>query len=232
MVAAKFYDPLYNDHILIDAWASADYSYRNEAQAYQRLKPLQGVVVPRFYGSYTVDMPVPQVALQHHHAQSRPVRLVLYEYVDGTQLSSAEARLFSTKQRQAIMQKVLNSFSKMRQLGVYHCDFHPGNIIVLSAKEGQEADIRCIDLGHSKLSDPSYGMPTLDAESRETVAEYCQDEDLCDCVLDFSPLIDWPWNDWLDKKYVGPKAGARLRSQLMRTKNIYSNVFVSSKYTY
>jgi hypothetical protein len=151
VIAAKFYDPLYNDHILIDAWASADYSYRNEALAYQRLKPLQGVVVPCFYGSYTVDIPVPQVALQHHHAQSRPVRLVLYEYVDGIELSSAEARLFSTKQRQAIMQKVLNSFSKMRQLGVYHSDFHLGNIIVLSAEEGQEADIRCIDFGHSSF---------------------------------------------------------------------------------
>ncbi|PMB66366.1 hypothetical protein BM221_007353 [Beauveria bassiana] len=64
----------------------------NEARAYQRLGPLQGIVVPRFYGSYTVDIPVPQSALQHHHAQPRPVRLVLYEYINGTQLSSAEAR--------------------------------------------------------------------------------------------------------------------------------------------
>ncbi|KAF1730416.1 hypothetical protein CRV24_009879 [Beauveria bassiana] len=210
VVAAKFYDPLYNDHILIDAWKSVDYSYRNEAQAYQRLRPLQGVVVPRFYGSYTVDMPVPQAALQHHHAQPRPVRLVLYEYINGTQLSSAEGRLYSTKQRQAIMQKVLNSFSKMRQLGVYHLDFHPGNIVVLSAEQGQEADIRCIDFGHSKLSDPSDLKPTLDPESRESVTEYWRDEDLCDCMLDFSPLIDWPWNEWLENEYVGPKAGARL----------------------
>ncbi|KAM0744515.1 hypothetical protein ACQRIT_001004 [Beauveria bassiana] len=210
VVAAKFYDPLYNDHILIDAWKSVDYSYRNEAQAYQRLGPLQGIVVPRFYGSYTVDIPVPQSALQHHHAQPRPVRLVLYEYINGTQLSSAETRLFSTKQRQDIMQKVLNSFSKMRQLGVYHLDFHPGNIVVLSAERGQEADIRCIDFGHSKISDPSYLKPTLDPESRESVAEYWRDEDLCDCMLDFSPLIDWPWNEWLENEYVGPKAGARL----------------------
>ncbi|KAK8143725.1 hypothetical protein G3M48_006829 [Beauveria asiatica] len=72
VVAAKFYDPLYNDHILIDAWKSVDYSYRNEAQAYQRLEPLQGVVVPCFYGSYTVDIPVPQVALQHHHHHAQP----------------------------------------------------------------------------------------------------------------------------------------------------------------
>ncbi|KGQ07666.1 hypothetical protein BBAD15_g6996 [Beauveria bassiana D1-5] len=161
VVAAKFYDPA-------------------------RLGPLQGIVVPRFYGSYTVDIPVPQAALQHHHAQPRLVRLVLYEYINGTQLSSAEARLFSTKQRQAIVQKVLNSFSKMRQLGVYHLDFHPGNIVVLSAEEGQEADIRCIDFGHSKLSDPSYVKLTLDPESRESVTEYWRDEDLCDCMLDFS----------------------------------------------
>ncbi|KAM3523731.1 hypothetical protein NHJ13051_004919 [Beauveria bassiana] len=135
VVAAKFYDPLYNDHILIDAWKSVDYSYRNDAQAYQRLGPLQGIVVPRFYGSYTVDIPVPQSALQHHHAQPRPAG-------PASSLSSAEARLFSTKQHQAIMQKVLNSFSKMRQLGVYHLDFHPGNIVVLSAEQGQEADIQ------------------------------------------------------------------------------------------
>ncbi|KAM3541025.1 hypothetical protein ARSEF1564_006065 [Beauveria bassiana] len=184
VVAAKFYDPLYNDHILIDAWKSVDYSYRNEAQAYQRLGPLQGIVVPRFYGSYTVDIPVPQSALQHHHAQPRPAG-------PASSLSSAEARLFSTKQRQAIMQKVLSSFSKMRQLGVYHLDFHPGNIVVLSAEQGQEADIQY-------------------PESRESVAEYWQDEDLCDCMLNFSPLIDWPWNEWLENEYVGPEAGARL----------------------
>jgi hypothetical protein len=72
-VAAKLYDPMYYDfdENRPDPFANCDAAYAHETMAYSHLRPLYGTVVPHFYGSYTIDIP-----LLDDSTQSRPVRAI------------------------------------------------------------------------------------------------------------------------------------------------------------
>lgn len=201
-VVAKFFDPLYYDfdEYKFDPFVSSDATYRHEVEAYHRMQPLHGKVVPRFFGSYAVDIPLPN----DYHIPTRPVQAVLYEYIPGILLASQEAMELSQSQRKAIMAAVINVYDKLWQLDVNFSDLHPRNMIVVSAEVGHKADVRYIDFGDASVGfrarQGEAHTPTLEPRPFEEVYQWWQDENL-DAIVDFKYLIDWPWNDWLKNEY-------------------------------
>ena len=200
-IAAKFYDPLYYDfdESQADPFANCDAAFAHEANPYHHLRQVYGVIVPRFYGSYSADIPLPSSP-----SRTRPVRTILYEHVAGTVLGNVEREDYSTSQRQAIMSAVMDCHSILWQLDVVHGDLHPRNIIVVSAKEGERAEVRLIDLNMASVglrAEYNGHVPTTRLEARSAIVERWFDEDLRDMMLDFEWLVDWNWTEWLQNEY-------------------------------
>ena len=102
------------------------------------------------------------------------------------------------------MAAVINIDDKLWQLDVKFRDFHPRNMIVVSAKAEHKADVRYIDFGDAEVGyrarKGEAHMPTLEPRPFEEVYESRQEENF-ELKIDFNYLIDWPWNDWLKNGY-------------------------------
>ncbi|CAN6644425.1 hypothetical protein TRVA0_020S01794 [Trichomonascus vanleenenianus] len=76
-LVAKVYDPLYvidDDGGYVDPFAVVDNDYTHEVRVYEELSDYQGGLIPIFYGSFSMDIPV-------EGSQTREVRLILLEYI-------------------------------------------------------------------------------------------------------------------------------------------------------
>lgn len=229
IVAAKLYDPLYVD--LDDCWPdpfhNCDAALALETEAYRDyLRPLYGTCVPHFYGSFTIDVPVPDDPqfwlssfetdqLQKPKPHTRPVRAILYEYIPGISLDPAmEDRIFNQSQRKEIMRALITAESKTRQLDVLiERDFMPRNVVVTSAEEGQPADIRLIDFGAAQCGmrrKLEAHAPTTEPEPTSQMLERWRDpedskwEAPSDLRYPFADLVDWEWDEWLRHEYSLP----------------------------
>ncbi|OTA64524.1 hypothetical protein K449DRAFT_392600 [Hypoxylon sp. EC38] len=198
-IVTKFYDPLYYDfnEFHVDPFANCDAAFSHETLAYKYLQPLWGTVVPRYYGSYSVTVPLFDDA-----TETRDVRAIFYEYVHGICLQDIAVRDYTQQQRQAIMRAIIRADSQMWQLDVNNLDLHPRNIILVSANEGEEAVIRIIDFDHCQCG-TRVQSPTLDPLPREEVLTRWLDSDFDDSMIYFRWLVDWPWDDWLENEYAG-----------------------------
>lgn len=231
-VAAKLYDPLYwdFDDCIPDPFHNCDAAFSLETEAYRRyLRPLYGTLVPRFFGSYTIDVPIlgdatlgrPSGSPDHEEMnqktlgavaqyRTRPVRAILYEYVPGVVLVHAmENELYSQSQRKEIMRALVTAESRLRELDVLlRRDFHPRNVVVKSVEDGQPADIRIIDFGAAlcgERREEEGHIPTTKPEPVEQILERWLDNDdsgrVSDVRYDFYDLVDWNWDEWLRKDY-------------------------------
>lgn len=201
-IVAKLYDPLYSDweNGRLDPFQSSDHAFAAETKAYLHLKQVYGSLVPRYFGSYSVEVPVPGDNTIH----TRPVRAILYEYISGSPLDEIEADNYSTSQRKAIMTAVINAYSILTQMDVAPLDFHPRNIILVSANEGEKAEVRLIDFGMAwsgeRMERDGY-VPKPELEPRVDIVEHWYDKTMRDSMRDFAWLVDWPWNEWLVEEY-------------------------------
>lgn len=77
-LVAQVYDPLYfdDDDGYINAFSCVDKHYTHEVHAYHTLAEVQGTFIPRYYGSFSLDIPCQGSA-------KRTVRLILIEYIPG-----------------------------------------------------------------------------------------------------------------------------------------------------
>ncbi|KAJ4385428.1 hypothetical protein N0V93_009856 [Gnomoniopsis smithogilvyi] len=225
-IAAKLYDPLYVDFddYCPDPFHNCDAAFALETEAYRDyLQPLYGTHVPHFYGSYTINVPIPDDTRQQHSGVStdelekcahstRPVRAILYEYIPGVVLSQAmEGQVYSQSQRKEIMRALVTAESRARQLDVLvERDFHPRNVIVTSAEEGQPADIRLIDFGAAQCGqrrEYEAHVPTTEPEPLSRIVERWRDyddewKDPSNLRYPFLDLVDWEWDEWLRLEYA------------------------------
>lgn len=108
-IAAKIYDPFGAGkfiHPEINPFKLADQLYTTEAAAYEKLTPLYGTVVPKYLGSYTFDAPTGLPT------ETRAVRLILYEYVQGVvmrDISIEATHILPQEVRKRIMYKVVDA---------------------------------------------------------------------------------------------------------------------------
>ncbi|KAL1962567.1 hypothetical protein VTN77DRAFT_9360 [Rasamsonia byssochlamydoides] len=150
---AKFHDPLYHDHVdenAADPFLYVDRAYTNEVAVYEMLQPLQGTMIPEFYGSFTLELPVPD------RVETRFVRFILIQLVPGVSMRELNPADFSQKTRQAIMKAIIDIESLMFTYNVHHCDTHPRNVMVLPQDPTGSLHMRIIDFGNSRHRIPYW----------------------------------------------------------------------------
>ncbi|KAK9235011.1 hypothetical protein V1525DRAFT_411229 [Lipomyces kononenkoae] len=122
----KFYDPLYFDHEQddVDPFLCVDRHYSHEVAAYNALSDLHGSTIPRYFGSYSLELPA--------EATVRSVRLILMEFISGTSMLQLNPSDFSQLQSQVIMKAIVDAESLVYTHNLRHRDIHPRNILVLN----------------------------------------------------------------------------------------------------
>lgn len=161
VLAAKIYDALYysyfDDWGPVDVTWNADRDYSKETAAYERLHPAGLEGVPRYYGSWTFEVAVP-----NHPGVVRNVRMALMEYVEGISmlplLETGEHRLFSDAERLRIMARLMELQARMVGLGLRTIDMAPRNVVLTDPKseawvERGEMAVFIVDFGTVSIYD-------------------------------------------------------------------------------
>lgn len=87
-MVAKIYDPLYHDFAGFP-FVAVDYEYTHETAVYTHLSDLQGSVIPRYFGSFSLKIKVGR--------RFRMVRLILIEHIYGVPMNSMNPGRFRQK---------------------------------------------------------------------------------------------------------------------------------------
>lgn len=200
-ITAKLYDPLYMDlDDRMDPFSHADFCFAQESFIYEQMKSLWGSVIPCFYGSFTVEVPVPE-----RNSTTRLVNAILYEHIPGVTLADIipEVDKWSQDQRMEIMRQIIMAESKLRQVGIQQSDLMPRNIIVTPPNDqaGERLRVRLIDFDYASCTDDSESDVAPEPEPRSSIFERWS------CHEDFANnhelgwLVDWPWEDWLRREF-------------------------------
>lgn len=125
---AKLYDPMYidDDGFYINPFLAADKLYTHEAAAYMALSDLQGSVIPQYYGSYSLDIPIPLESTE----DKRSVRLIIIELIPGSSMQNTDPNQFSQETRQNIMEFLIEFESLVYSRNILLRDLHPRNVMV------------------------------------------------------------------------------------------------------
>ena len=203
---AKFYNPLYFDHKQDDAdpFLCTDHDYSHETAVCKALYQLQGTIIPRFYGSYTCELPIPD------GKTSRSVRLILMENVPGICMQKLKPVDFTQSERQNILKAVVDAESLLYTHNVQHRDVHPRNILVLRS-DVATLRVVLIDFGKSLIGRvPCRALPGEEQKYRLGVpispllrwnqAWWRHRQKVLD------EWIDWDWQPWLEYHYGSTRA--------------------------
>ncbi|PGH12371.1 hypothetical protein AJ79_04319 [Helicocarpus griseus UAMH5409] len=153
-ITGKKYDPLHSNHEQDDSdpFLVADRAYTHETAAYVKLAELQGGLIPKYYGSFSLS-------LSTDGAKSRDVRLILLEIVHGTRTMDLDPSKFTQPERQAIMKAVIDAESTIYTHDVAHGDIHPRNVIFAFLPPfGQARNIVVVDFGISCVNSSGSRM--------------------------------------------------------------------------
>ncbi|KAJ5707056.1 hypothetical protein N7488_006857 [Penicillium malachiteum] len=121
-----------------------DRSYTHETAACSVLSEFQGRRIPRYYGSYTFDHPVDTSGTRN----MRSVRLILIEYIRGTDMAKASPAKYDLETRQHIMKKIVEFEADAWTKNVRLKDLSPQKFIL---PEGDPASPIFIDFDDALL---------------------------------------------------------------------------------
>ncbi|KAI1921765.1 hypothetical protein LOZ12_002170 [Ophidiomyces ophidiicola] len=199
-LVAKFYDPLYIDGSdYDDVFYLADRAYSIESAVYQRLHELQGRCIPRFYGSFTMELWIPE------RNASRSVRLILVEKIPGVPMNKLSPDNFTQEERQSILKQIIDIESEIYARDIVNRDLEQRNIIISTPSN----NLTVIDFGHcridlerprfherlkAKLFPGMYISPLLRWGKINRGDER------------FPEWMDWDWQTWLDEQYAATQA--------------------------
>jgi serine/threonine protein kinase len=153
-LVAKIYDPLYYVFEQREGWNDtvwcADYNYAREARSYEELdSEFGGTIVPKYYGSWTCDIPTESFTGLTH----RPVRLILIEHLDGPSLVDMQPTKLDEKQRHSIMGKALEALVDIEHSSVITGDISPRNIMCCGSDlKSPDLLVAIIDFGDAVIA--------------------------------------------------------------------------------
>lgn len=198
-VVAKIYDPLYvdDDNLYINPFMVANKSYTHEVASYEALSDLQGLKIPQYYGSYSLDIPVKSSTTIT--PTKRSVRLILIEQIFGTCMRDLNPDEISPSTRQHIMKLLIEYdtliFSKKLILG----DLHPRNIMLTNDS------IILVDFGDTlfpstdTFAEDSFEI--LPTTSISPILRWHKVNTSTRRNYDFDGWIDWKWQPWLEAEF-------------------------------
>lgn len=152
---AKIYDALYYEfsesigYQPRDVVSQADQDYSREAAAYEYLQETgqTGSFAPDYYGSWTFTLPISS----RGKAQTRPVRLILIEYLDGESIrnsiihsklwcSGEDAFHYPEEYRLEVLALAMDGYVRQRHSGIDQRDFAARNLMLISKEPSTESD--------------------------------------------------------------------------------------------
>jgi hypothetical protein len=197
-VVAKIYDPLYfyDEEGFINPFLCVDKHYTHEVRAYDVLSELQGGLVPRFCGSYSLDIPVEGSGM-------RTVRLILVEYIPGISMQEANPKNFSQRTRQQIMKSVIDFESLVYERDILLTDLSPRNVIMVEKPDSDsKRNLVFLDFAGAlfgrRRDDPVAIEPKL------FLGQYISPLLRWDktMAMQFNDWIDWDWQPWIEAEYA------------------------------
>ncbi|RDL34546.1 uncharacterized protein BP5553_07674 [Venustampulla echinocandica] len=194
---AKLYDPLYFDHEQddVDPFLAVYRAHTRECAVYKKVADLQGSVIPKFYGSFTLSLPVSQT-------YTREVRLILMEIVPGLSMDHLSPSNFKKSERQAIMKSIIDSETALYNRDINDRDIHPRNILVVSEESNRDEKVVVVDFGSAWTSRSKYPDREQGSLPRVPISPLLRwivpPEEL-------KPWIDWDWKVWVERQYEHTK---------------------------
>jgi hypothetical protein len=208
---AKFYDPLYFDHSDDgeDPFICVNYFYPYEVASYNRLSDLQGTVIPTFYGSYSLELPVPESSSSSKIA-TRSVRLILVELIHGSSMQDLNPQDFSQEERKRIVRDIIDGESAVFTRNIFLEDLHPRNVVVeLCSSNGSQSNIRRvvhIDFESTRQTRYIWAAEDPAGEERQLPGTYISPllrwHKVWRKFNIFADWIDWDYEPWLEAEYA------------------------------
>ncbi|PYH31909.1 uncharacterized protein BO87DRAFT_398988 [Aspergillus neoniger CBS 115656] len=205
-LVAKVYDPLYlNDHGgYLNPFLCVDKHYTHEAQTYRVLSDLQGDLIPRFYGSYSTDINCQDIGddAETNEMCSRTVRLILIEHVPGKSILQAGPGNFPPRDRQQIMESVIEFESEVYRRDILLTDLSPRNVMMVPPGSRRQCNLVFLDLAGAlfgrKLDEPLLaGREFFLGQYISPILRWKKG-----MKLEFDDWIDWEWADWVDAEFA------------------------------
>jgi hypothetical protein len=177
-LVAKIYDPLYypfaDDEVSStanDVVARAEHDFALESAAYAQLDDsLGGSIIPKFHGSWVLNLPLKDL--------TRPVGFTLVEHVKGVPLDTLNPSLYPKEARLRVLAQAMEAEVRLHFAGVLHDDIAPRNLICSDSNLlAEDLRVRIVDFNSARI------MPLLGADAP------CKSEELPE-----SPL-EWFWGN-------------------------------------
>ncbi|CAN6645255.1 hypothetical protein TRVA0_021S00364 [Trichomonascus vanleenenianus] len=194
-VVAELFDPLifYGR----EASVQSDLTYISSVTAYKLLKDLQGKLIPRYYGSYTMKVPVNN----NSNHSDRDVRVILREYIEGTGLNKIDPKSFNREERQHLMEKIIEIEQEFDNKGIgIRLDYTPRSVILVNKTNMQMV---IWSLGLAKFG-PDLEQPTSQEKNimpGALASPLLKWSNLKLRTSQFDVFVDWDWIEWLKEKY-------------------------------
>ncbi|CAN6621167.1 hypothetical protein TRVA0_008S01860 [Trichomonascus vanleenenianus] len=187
-VVAEVFDPL----TVMGRHASvlSDLSYISIATIYELLKDLQGSLIPKYYGSYTMKVPV-----ENH--MDRDVRVILREYIEGKGLNKIKPKSLNREERQHLMEKIVAAEQKFDGRGVMiRMNYSPSSVILVDKNCMKIVVWRfnCAIFGSDLWQQGNY----VPGRWASPLYKWSQ---MKLRVRGFDVFVDWDWNSWMKEKY-------------------------------
>lgn len=196
-ILAKVYDPLYNNHLQpnADIFRYTDLCYRRESAAYKHLADLQGNIIPKYYGSFTLSLP-------GDGNISRDVRLILLEIVPGQSMDRLDPSSLIQTERQEIMKAVVDSERAVYAHGVINRDIYPRNILLPPDPSDRDCRAIIVDFGISAIISNKRMVHPLPGNTPTAPPFHCLDD------YNFWEWVDWDWDAWINEEYRDTKGSS------------------------
>ena len=197
LVVAKIYDPLYvdNEDLSINPFVVADKHYTHEVATYEALSDCQGYMIPDYYGSYSLDIPISS-------STTRRVRLILIELIPGSSMREIDPHGLPQQARQKIMKSLIKFETLVFSRDISLIDVSPRNIMLQLINSADNPHAVFIDFGDVHFGWTKYwpeqilgSLPTTNISPllRWHEAHSRNDE--------FDGWVDWDWQPWLQTEF-------------------------------
>jgi hypothetical protein len=174
-LVAKIYNPLYYDPSDDpDVVRQADEMYSHEAAADTHLQKFPDVsdLVPKFYGSWTINIPTNFNTDGATGPRLREVRLILIEHLDGIPMTKKDPHTLSECARLVILAQCIDAEIRLLNTGLNHMDFVPRNIILQGCDyQTPNIQVKVIDfdwcdlLLHPNYFDPNFAQDWMKSKT-------------------------------------------------------------------
>ncbi|PLN84089.1 hypothetical protein BDW42DRAFT_183850 [Aspergillus taichungensis] len=183
-LVAKVYDPLYfdDDDGYIDVFACVDEHYTHEVHAYHVLAEFQGNSIPRFYGSFSLDIPCEGSA-------------------NRVSMRQVSATRYPQATRQQIMKIVVVFESSVHEKDIALTDLSLRNVMISDHVDDVNRGLVFVDFGGAifgrRLDEPV--LPGVNLFLGQYVSSLLRWKS--DITMQFMEWVDWEWLSWMEGEF-------------------------------